>query len=79
MRCDIVVFNKDFKPSIIIECKAPNIKITEKTFNQAIDYYYVLKPKHLIVTNGLNHFYIEFNNTNNTYKFIKDIPDYSIK
>jgi len=76
MRCDIVIFDKDFKPNIIVECKAPNIKITEKTFNQAIDYYFVLKPKYIIVTNGLTHYYVEFNEKENSFKFIEDIVEW---
>ncbi len=76
MRCDILVFNKDFKPNIIIECKAPNVKISEKAFNQVVDYYYVLKPKFVVVTNGLVHYYVEFNKSENNYKFISEIPSF---
>jgi len=76
MRCDIVVFNKNFNPNIIIECKAPNIKISKEAFNQVINYYYVLKPDYIIVTNGLTHYYVEFNKQENNFKFIPEIPSF---
>lgn len=76
MRCDVVIFDKSFSPNIIIECKAPNIKITEKTFNQAIDYYYVLKPNFIILTNGISHYYVKINKKENSFKFIEEIPQF---
>lgn len=37
-RTDIVVFNKEGKPHIIVECKATNIKINQDTFDQIARY-----------------------------------------
>jgi len=74
MRCDIVIFNKNFIPYIVVECKAPNVKISEETFNQTINYYYVLQPDYIIVTNGITHYYVAFNKKENTFKFIQEIP-----
>ncbi|MGD0712375.1 MAG: type I restriction enzyme HsdR N-terminal domain-containing protein, partial [Bacteroidales bacterium] len=42
-RFDVVIFNRDNKPAMLIECKAPEIKITQKTFDQAARYNMVLK------------------------------------
>lgn len=75
-RTDILVFNTDGKHEIIVECKAPQIKITQTTFDQIARYNLELKANYLIVTNGLEHFYCKMDFENETYIFLKDIPDY---
>jgi hypothetical protein len=42
-RTDILVFNKEGYPEIIVECKAPKIKITQATFDQIARYNLKLK------------------------------------
>jgi hypothetical protein len=75
-RTDILVFNKEGNHEIIVECKAPSIKITQDTFDQIARYNLKLKANYLIVTNGLEHFYCKMDFENETYIFLKDIPDY---
>jgi hypothetical protein len=75
-RSDILVFNTDGKPEIIVECKAPSIKITQAAFDQIARYNLKLKANYLIVTNGLEHFYCKMDFKNETYVFLKMIPDY---
>ncbi|SDR83294.1 Type I restriction enzyme R protein N terminus (HSDR_N) [Polaribacter sp. KT25b] len=75
-RTDILVFNTDGNPEIIVECKAPSIKITQDTFDQIARYNLKLKANFLIVTNGLEHFYCKMDFENETYIFLKEIPDY---
>jgi hypothetical protein len=75
-RTDILVFNADGKHNIIVECKAPSIKITQDTFDQVARYNLKLKANFLIVTNGLEHFYCKMDFENETYVFLKEIPAY---
>ena len=75
-RTDIVVYNKFGNPDIIVECKAPQIKITQATFDQIARYNLKLKANYLIVTNGMDHFFCKLDVENETYIFLKDIPDY---
>ncbi|WP_158837248.1 type I restriction enzyme HsdR N-terminal domain-containing protein [Polaribacter sp. L3A8] len=75
-RTDILVFNKEGKHEIIVECKAPSIKITQDTFDQIARYNLKLKATFLIVTNGLEHFYCKMDFENETYIFLKEIPNY---
>jgi hypothetical protein len=75
-RTDILVFNSDGNPEIIVECKAPSIKITQDTFDQIARYNLKLKANYLVVTNGLEHFYCKMDFENETYIFLKDIPNY---
>ena len=75
-RTDILIFNSDGKPEVVIECKAPSIKISQKTFDQIARYNLQLKADFLIVTNGLTHFYCKMDFKNKTYIFLKNLPDY---
>ena len=55
-RADLVCFNKDRKPVLLAECKAPNIALSQKTLDQAARYNLVLKVPTLLLTNGLKHY-----------------------
>lgn len=66
-RTDILVFNKEGNPYIIVECKAPKIKISQAAFDQIARYNLKLKANFLIVTNGLEHFYCRMDFENETY------------
>ena len=76
-RTDILIFNKKGVPEIIVECKAPQIKIKQDTFDQIARYNLKLKANYLIVTNGLEHFYCKMDFENETYIFLKEIPNYN--
>lgn len=51
-RCDAVVFGKEGQPLMIVECKAPSVKITDKVLDQAVRYHSALQPKYLLLFNG---------------------------
>lgn len=75
-RFDVLVFNKRGLPQIIIECKAPTIKITQDTFDQIARYNLTINADILMVTNGLEHYYCKLDTLNECYHFLKDIPNY---
>lgn len=75
-RTDILVFNVAGAHEIIVECKAPSIKITQDTFDQIARYNLKLKANYLIVTNGLEHFFCKMDFEKESYIFLKDIPNY---
>ena len=54
-RCDIVLYNTKGLPHMIVECKAPSIKISQDTFDQIARYNMTLKTELIVVTNGLKH------------------------
>jgi len=75
-RTDILIFDKNGKTNIIVECKAPNVKITQETFDQIARYNLGLNANYLIVTNGLQHYYCKMDHRLKKYNFLSDIPDY---
>jgi hypothetical protein len=76
-RYDIVVFKSDGSIDILVECKAPQIQITQETFDQIARYNLQLRANYLIVSNGLNHFFCEMDFENEKYTFLEQIPDFS--
>lgn len=76
-RCDTVLYDRDLKAKLIVEYKAPSIIITQSVFDQITRYNMVLKVDYLIVSNGMNHYCCKIDYKNNTYVFLKDIPNYS--
>ena len=76
MRCDTVIFNTMLEPFIIAEYKAPHIEITEEVFQQILRYNMSLHARYLIVSNGLKHICCQIDYTQQTYKFLKEIPTY---
>ncbi len=75
-RADIVLFSRSGKPSVIVECKAPDVKISQQVFDQIARYNLELRVSYLIVTNGLNHYCCQFDKTQLTYSFLQEIPDF---
>ena len=76
-RTDILIFNNLGLPSIIVECKAPSVSISQDTFDQIARYNLKLKADFLIVTNGLEHFYCNMDHEKMQYNFLNSIPAYS--
>jgi len=75
-RYDIVVFEPKGNLQLIVECKAPNVKITQEVFDQIARYNMILNANYLMVTNGINHYYCQIDAENQRYIFLEDIPDY---
>lgn len=54
-RFDILVFNRQAEPFMLIECKAPEVKLSEDTLMQICTYNTVFNVPFLFVSNGLVH------------------------
>ncbi len=73
-RCDIAIFDENSLPLVIVECKAPHIKITEDTFYQVAKYAHVLKAPLLILTNGLTHYAALVDPIEGRITYLEEIP-----
>jgi len=76
IRADIVLYDTHNNANIIVECKAPNINISQDIFYQIAKYNFILRSQFLIVTNGIKHFCCKMDYQRNTYDFIAEIPNY---
>ena len=75
-RADVLIY-KNASPILLVECKAPKVKITQDTFDQISRYNLTFKVPYLIVTNGLNHYCCKIDIENNSYVFLEEIPDFT--
>ncbi len=78
-RSDIAIYDRKGNLWMLIECKAPEIKISQETFDQVATYNMSgkVKTRFLGVTNGLTHYCCEMKYSQNNYAFLKDFPDFS--
>ncbi len=75
-RTDIVIYASSGKPLLIVECKAPEVKINQKVFEQIARYNLTLQVKYLMVSNGLEHYCSFINFSKGEFTFINEIPEY---
>ena len=73
-RFDLVVFDNNGNVKLLIECKAPSIKVDQKVFDQTAIYNKYLNSEYLMITNGLSHLYFKSINSSKSYTFMKDFP-----
>jgi hypothetical protein len=69
-RFDVVIYNKQKEPALLIECKAPYIELDNNVIEQIQRYNLTLKAPYLMITNGVSD--MTFNQNNN----IIELPDY---
>lgn len=73
-RCDIVVYNREVTPWMIIECKEMNVTLSQKTLEQILRYHITLPAKYLIITNGTYSF--GFVKQNGQFKETEVFPEF---
>ena len=66
-RIDLLVTEKTVA-KILVECKAPHIKLTEKTFEQTARYKSIIGAEEIILSNGIQHIFAKF--ADNHYQFL---------
>lgn len=75
-RSDVVIYNNRGEALMIIECKAPSVRIDQHVFDQVARYNIAFKVSYLVVTNGLQHYCCSIDHENENYYFLKEIPGY---
>ena len=75
-RYDIVVYDSSGDVEILVECKSYDVNLIKEHFDQVMRYNLELKSKYVIVTNGLRHFYFEFDEREKNYKQKKNLNNY---
>lgn len=75
-RYDIVVYKNTGEILLVVECKAPDILINQKVFDQVFRYNLSLQASVLMVTNGLQHYYVMIDYNSNKLLFMESLPHY---
>ena len=63
-RFDIVVYDRNSKPWMIIECKEMNVALDKKVLDQVLRYNLAMQVPYLVITNGNYCMAITFENDN---------------
>jgi hypothetical protein len=75
-RCDILVHKPAGHPALLVECKAPEVKINQATFDQVARYNLAFRVTYLVVTNGLKHYCCRIDFESGEIFFLSSIPSY---
>ncbi|MFO7617790.1 MAG: type I restriction enzyme HsdR N-terminal domain-containing protein [Bacteroidales bacterium] len=75
-RCDLLVYDREGHPVMIGECKAPEVKISQKVFDQVARYNLALGIELLLITNGLEHYCLQSAPGADGYSFLPEIPQF---
>ena len=51
-RSDVLVFNRALQPRLLVECKAPSVKLSMDVIDQVVRYNRVLDVPYILITNG---------------------------
>jgi hypothetical protein len=75
-RFDLLIYDRNGNPNIIVECKSRNVIINESTLDQILSYQYKIGAKYLILTNGKETYCLEINLTEKKVIYLENIPQY---
>jgi predicted type IV restriction endonuclease len=75
-RSDILVRDREGKPWMLVECKSPSIKLTQKAFNQIAVYNMTVGAKFIAVTNGMVHYCCEATKAGEAPRFLNEFPSF---
>jgi len=76
-RADIVVYRKDLTPALLVECKAPSVKLTDSVIDQVVRYNMVLDVDYIMITNGRKTCLAKLDHATGSFEFLTSIPKYS--
>jgi len=75
-RSDLLVSDRNGQPLMLVECKAPEVAITQKVFEQIAVYNLAIQAPYLMVTNGLQNYCMKAATECTPVSFLNEAPDY---
>jgi hypothetical protein len=73
-RFDILVFEKEMQPLLLVECKAPAVRLSQATFRQIALYNLPINARYLLVTNGIDTYCCRMDYEAASFTFLEDVP-----
>ncbi len=79
MRCDLMVYDRQARPLMVVECKRPEVELTGEVLEQVIRYNMVLNVKFLVITNGTRTFAFRRTGEGDDIRYVplQDVPVYN--
>ena len=75
-RADLLVYSRHGNPLMLVEFKAPSVKLAQQTFDQITRYNMTFQVPYLIVSNGMEHYCCVVDLEKKSYAFLKEIPEF---
>ncbi|MBO6068306.1 MAG: type I restriction enzyme HsdR N-terminal domain-containing protein [Bacteroidales bacterium] len=76
-RADVIVYRRDLTPALLVECKAPSVRLTDKVIDQVVRYNMVLGVDYIMITNGRKTCLAKLDHSSGSFEFVTAIPKYS--
>ncbi|WP_143307632.1 type I restriction enzyme HsdR N-terminal domain-containing protein [Chitinophaga vietnamensis] len=74
-RFDIVVYNREMQPWMLVECKEMNVPLSQQTLEQVVRYNMVIPASYLVITNGLHTFCCTWHDMQ--WRFLTELPGFA--
>jgi hypothetical protein len=75
-RCDILIFDRAMQPWLLVECKAPSVRLKQSVFRQIATYNMPLQVPYLLVCNGPEAYACSIDFAEETFEFLSELPTY---
>lgn len=76
-RFDILILDRKGQPFLLVECKAPEVKLSQTTAEQIAMYNKTIGARFLAISNGIQHLSMEYHQAGGTYTQLRDFPVFS--
>jgi len=73
VRADVIMHDRNGRPVLMGECKAPEVRMNEAVFEQLARYNSVINARYLVATNGKTHFCCE-HKAGGGYRYLSELP-----
>jgi hypothetical protein len=75
-RSDVIVYDREGKPWLLLECKAPDLKLNQNAVMQAAVYNNDVNAKYIAISNGMQHVCYEVKGNVSETELLKSFPEY---
>ncbi|MDY3089948.1 MAG: type I restriction enzyme HsdR N-terminal domain-containing protein [Porphyromonas sp.] len=76
-RVDTILYDKQLKPLMLLEYKAPEVSLSQRVLEQALRYNMALRVPYLVLSNGLQHVAYRIDYLKQEFQTLNVIPPYS--
>ena len=74
-RADVLVYDRKAQPLMVVECKRPEVELTQEVLDQAVRYNMALNVRYMIITNGTRTYICQ--RKGDRFVFIENVPTYN--
>lgn len=78
-RCDLLVFDAETLPYLLVECKRADVPLTDAVFAQIARYNLPLRVPYLLVTNGRDTYCCAMDYERQRFTFLAEVPPVGLR